>query len=230
MRGPTAPLIIRERLIARAQPVPCLKQTVDARGKSRNQISRMETPMLGRHLCLLCAAFMALIVSRGADVEMPNGIVLAQESSAATAAQSTPSSSQNGIDQDVQLLRQDIRSKKKQLVASNLKLSDSEATKFWPVYDRYTADLVKINDEKYALIKEYSQSWGTMTDEQALSMAQRALNVDQQVSALRVRYLPEFEKVIDGKKVATFFQIERQLQAMIDLQIASQLPLVQDQD
>jgi len=138
--------------------------------------------------------------------------------------------SQSGVDQDISLLRQDIRSKKKQLVAANLKLTDTEATKFWPVYDQYTADLAKINDQKYALIKEYADTYGTMTDDQALSLANRALAVEKNVTDLRIRYVPIFNKVIPGKKVATFFQIERRIQGMIDLQLSSQLPLVQSQD
>ena len=132
-------------------------------------------------------------------------------------------------DQDITLLRQDIRGKKKQLVAANLSLTPDEATKFWPVYDQYTADLVKINDQKYALIKEYSNNWGTITDAQASDLINRALAVDVQVSQLRIRYIPIFNKVIPGKKTATFFQIDRRLQAMIDLQLMGALPLVQSQ-
>jgi hypothetical protein len=150
--------------------------------------------------------------------------------SSQTPESQTATTSQSGVDQDIDLLRHDIRSKKKQLVAANLKLTDTEATKFWPVYDEYTADLVKINDEKYALIKEYANSWGTMTDDQALSLANRALAVEKNVADLRIRYVPIFNKVIPGKKVATFFQIERRIQAMIDLQLSSQLPLVQAQE
>jgi len=133
------------------------------------------------------------------------------------------------LDQDVQLLRQDIRSKKKQMVAANLQLTDTEATKFWPVYDQYTAELVKINDEKYAVIKAYADAWGNMTDAQALDLTNRALGVEQKVTQLRMKYVPIFNKVIPGTKVATFFQIERRLQAVIDLQLASQIPLVQAQ-
>jgi len=139
-------------------------------------------------------------------------------------------SQQPGVDQDIKLLREDIRSKKKQLVAANLKLTDDEATKFWPVYDQYTAELVKINNEKYALIKEYADTWGTMSDQQALSLTNRALEVEKNVADLRIKYVPIFSKVIPGKKVATFYQIERRVQSMIDLQLGSQLPLVQSQD
>jgi hypothetical protein len=146
-----------------------------------------------------------------------------------------PSSSPSGgshvvTDQDIQLLRKDIQSGKKQLIAANLKLTDTEATKFWPVYDQYTAELVKVNDQKTALIKEYAQNWGTMTDEQASSLSKRALAVDEQVAQLRIKYLPTFSKAVSGKTVATFFQLDRRIQLMIDLQIASQIPLVQAQD
>ena len=145
-----------------------------------------------------------------------------------TFAQSA-TNSQSGIDQNIQLLRQDIRSNKKQLVAANLSLTATEATKFWPVYDQYTADFAKINDEKVALIKEYADGWGKMSDDQALSLTNRALAVEKKVADLRIRYVPIFSKVIPGTKVATFFQIDRRIQALIDIQLSSQLPLAQDQ-
>src|SRR5690242_1807566 len=59
-------------------------------------------------------------------------------------------------DQQLALLRRDIRSIKKQLIAANLSLTDSEATKFWQVYEQYSADMGKINDTRTAIIKEYS--------------------------------------------------------------------------
>ena len=141
----------------------------------------------------------------------------------------TATNSQSGIDQNIQLLRQDIRSKKKQLVAANLNLTDTEATKFWPAYEQYTADLAKINDERVAVIKEYADNWGKMSDDQALSLTNRALAVERNVTDLRIRYVPMFSKVIPGTKVATFFQIDRRIQTLIDLQLSSQLPLLQDQ-
>jgi len=138
-------------------------------------------------------------------------------------------SSQGVSDQDIALMRQDIRSQKKQLVAANLVLTDAEATKFWPIYDQYTAELTKINDAKYAVIKEYANNWGSITDEQAVGLAKRYMNVDLSVAQLRLKYLPIFQTVLPGKKVATFFQIDRRLQMLIDLQLASQLPLLQSQ-
>lgn len=138
-------------------------------------------------------------------------------------------SSQAVSDQDIALMRQDIRSQKKQLVAANLTLTDTEATKFWPLYDQYTAELAKINDTKYAVIKEYASNFGSITDDQATSLTKRYMDVDLAVAQLRLKYLPMFQNVLPGKKVATFFQIERRLQMLIELQLSSQIPLVQSQ-
>lgn len=150
---------------------------------------------------------------------------------AQAATSSRPSAqAQSGIDQSIQLLRKDIRSARKQLVAANLKLTDDQATKFWPVYEQYSAEAAKIGDQKTALIKEYAEQWGTMTDEQAMSLAKRSLAVEEQVSQLRTKYVPIFSKVVPGKVVATFFQLDRRFQALMDIQLASQIPLVQSQD
>ena len=132
-------------------------------------------------------------------------------------------------DQDIELLRQDLRSQKKQIVATNLKLTDEQSTRFWPVYDQYIGEQTKIHDQKYAVIKEFATSWGTISDAQAEDLTKRALAVDDQVAQLRIKYMPNFLKVLPGKQVATFYQIDRRLQMMVDLQLMSQLPLLQSQ-
>jgi hypothetical protein len=130
----------------------------------------------------------------------------------------------------MELLRKDLRSHKKQLIAENLKLTDAEATKFWPIYDQYTAELIKINDKKFGLIQEYADHWGTITDEQATLYLRRWLDVDVAIMQLRQKYVPIVSQVLNGRKSATFFQLDRRISMMIDLQLASQLPVVQAQE
>ncbi len=149
------------------------------------------------------------------------------QSTAAPQSATSDKDAQALRDQDIELLRKDIRSKKKQLIAANLPLTDTEATKFWPVYDEYIADLVKINNTKYDLIKEYADNYTTMSDVQADSMTKRLLDLDASVAQLRQKYQPKFRAVLTAKKTATFFQLDRRITTMIDLQLASQIPLVQ---
>jgi hypothetical protein len=143
-----------------------------------------------------------------------------------------PLSSQNAVsptlsDQDIQLLRKDLRSQKKQIVAANLTLTDAEAQHFWPIYDRYTAELAKINDAKLSLVKEYADNYATLTDPQALSIIQRWSAADESVVQLRIKYIRIIQKVLPGKKTALFFQIDRRLGAVMDLQVASEIPIAE---
>ena|SRR5208283_955760 len=142
------------------------------------------------------------------------------------AQQSAQTTSPTATDQDIQLLRQDIRSQKKQIIAANLQLTDAEATKFWPVYDAYTVETTKIGDARVALIKEYADTYDTMTDVQAKSLIKRSAAVDQQFIALRIQWMPKFEAVLPGKKAALFYQLDRRMALLIDLQLASMIPLV----
>jgi len=150
----------------------------------------------------------------------------------ATAQTTPPQDSDTHVikKQDVDLLRQDLRSKRKQLIAANLKLTDEEATKFWPVYDQYVAELIKINDKKFAVIQDYADNWGKLTNEQSLLFIRQWLDSDIDTAQLRQKYVPIVSKVLNGKKSATFFQLDRRIAMMIELQVSSQMPLVQAQE
>jgi hypothetical protein len=161
-------------------------------------------------------------------VSMATVMVLTSVSVRQVQAQAPANASgQSSVDQDIDLMRKDVRSQKKQIIAANLQLTDAEAVKFWPLYDQYTAELVKINDSKYAAIKDYATNYDTMTDDKALSLTRQILGVDQSVAQLRQKYVPIVSKVISGKKTALFFQLDRRLTALIDLQLASAIPMVQ---
>jgi len=152
--------------------------------------------------------------------------VLSAQRAAPSAASGASMTDEQVKDANIQLMRQDIRSERKQVVAVNLPLTDTEATKFWPVYDRYIAETVKVNDVRFALLKEYMKNSNTTTEELADSFIKRWLALDQDNTQLRLKYIPEFEKVISHKKTAMFFQIDRRVGMMIELQLASQVPLV----
>ena len=150
----------------------------------------------------------------------------------AARAQKTPSQpSTNHVisDQDLNLLRQNLRSQRKQLIAANLKLTEAEATKFWPIYDQYVAELIAINDKKFALIQDYADNWGKLTNEQALMFTRQWLDSDIATAQLRQKYVPIVSKVLEGRKTATFFQLDRRIAMMMELQVSSQMPLVQEQ-
>ena len=147
----------------------------------------------------------------------------AAESSASAQRETTTGVS---VDKDLALLRRDLRGEKKKILAANLPLTETEATKFWPVYDQYAADMTKHNDEFYLLIKDYTQKQKTITDAEATAMIEKWADLQVRTAQTKQKYLPLVEKVLSGRKTALFFQIDRRLYALMDLQTSMQLPLM----
>ena len=158
-----------------------------------------------------------------------SALVLSSVPMFAQAAQPAPSASaqpHSVTDQDIEMLRQDIRAQRKEITAQHMTLTADEATKFWPIFDQYRKEAIKPNDERWALIKEYAASYSTVTDAQANDFMQRATAVDQQLLALRMKYIPVFEKVISAKKTALWYQIDRRIDLLINLQLSASIPVV----
>jgi hypothetical protein len=139
--------------------------------------------------------------------------------------QSNPSGD-NAADPSTQAVRQDIRAHRKQITADNMVLSSDEAAKFWPIYDQYIQETVGINDARWSLMKDYSANFEKMTDELAADYMKRSAAIDQQLVALREKYVPMLEKVISVQKTARWYQVDRRLDLMINLQLSAMVPMV----
>jgi Spy/CpxP family protein refolding chaperone len=129
-------------------------------------------------------------------------------------------------DQDIEMMRADLRAQRKQIVAQNMNLTPDEATKFWPIFEQYRKEAIKPNDERWAVIKDYAANSSTMTDAQAYNYIKRLAAVDEELIALRLRYVAVFEKAVSPKKTALWYQIDRRIDLLINLQLSSQIPMV----
>ena len=133
--------------------------------------------------------------------------------------------SQPNSDDFVELLRKDVRSQKKQIIAENMDLSDAEAEKFWPIYDQYAAELSRIYDTKLALLNDYAENYSSMTGEQAENYIRKRAEVEQSIMQLRLKYMPAFRKVLSGRETALFYQLDWRLGLAIDVELV-QVPLI----
>jgi len=130
---------------------------------------------------------------------------------------------------NMEILKEKIKADKKLLVADNLQLTDKEAKGFWPIYDAYQKDLHTINEHLRKTIEAYAEGYnkGTITDAEATKLISEAIGVDESEVKLRRTYLAKLEKVLPGKKVARYLQIESKIRALIRFDLASNIPLVE---
>ena len=126
----------------------------------------------------------------------------------------------------VELLRSDLRTTRTEIVTEALALSEAQGTAFWPIYREYEKDVAALGDQRIALIKEYAENYDTMTDDMAKNLAGRAFKLQEQRGALVKKYYGKASKVITPKLAARWAQVESALNSLIDLQVASELPLM----
>ena len=139
-------------------------------------------------------------------------------------AQGKPAAADN-----MQILRDKLKADKKLVVASNMDLTEAESKAFWPVYDDYQKELAKINTRTADLIKAYAKEYnaGSLTDETAKKMTHELLAIEDAEVRMKHSFLPRLAKVLPGKKVARYLQIEGKIRAVIKYELADGVPLVQ---
>ena len=131
------------------------------------------------------------------------------------------------LDSYITLLRTDLKAQRAALIVNNMHFSDAESEAFWWVYNRYQKELSKVGDEKVALIKDYAEHFEQLNNKEAKVLTTKALAIEEQRLQVFKKYIGEFGKVLSAKQVARLFQLELQMQRLIDLQVAAALPLVQ---
>jgi hypothetical protein len=127
----------------------------------------------------------------------------------------------------VRLLRSDLKTKKEAIIKEDMQLTPQQAAAFWPIYKNYDAEQNKLIDQKRAVFQDYAQNFMTMNDQKADQIAQKVIALDDQRLALRKKYYQLMKSAIPTVLVVRFFHVENQIQSLMDLQIDSTLPIVE---
>jgi hypothetical protein len=156
-------------------------------------------------------------------------------SRAQTAAQKTVSRANAAAKSDVEkknieayinLMRANVRQDKAEIMGAIMVLSAADAAKFWPIYGEYDAQLTKLNDQRVENIKQYARDYAQMTDEEADQLVQKSMAYQKERAELLVQTYEKVKQALGAVTAARFAQVEHQLLLIIDLQIASSLPVV----
>lgn len=126
----------------------------------------------------------------------------------------------------VSLLRTDLRTQRQAIFNGALGMNPEQSTAFWALYKDYDADLASLNDERFQLFKDYANGYAALDDLAAEDIAKRSADLDQRRAATRVKYIKKFARIIPGKMLARFVQIDNRLDLVLNLQIAEQIPLM----
>lgn len=138
-----------------------------------------------------------------------------------------PTPAQEKMADDMKIVREKVHADKKLLVSMNMELTEAEAQRFWPVYDQYQIALDRFIDRNLEFITNFASNYETMTDAVAQQLLDDYLMLDDDLLALKQAYLPKFREVLPERKVARYYQIENKIEAVYNLDLAANIPLVQ---
>jgi hypothetical protein len=126
----------------------------------------------------------------------------------------------------MEMTREVVRAERKALVAANMELNEAESQRFWPVYNEYQNEVRKIGDRRLKLLQSYAYAYENLTDTQAEAFLKESMEIQKAKLELQESFVPKFREVLSPKTVARFYQIDHKLDAIIEYDLAAEIPLV----
>jgi hypothetical protein len=138
---------------------------------------------------------------------------------------SAPQDADQDMTSDIELTRASIQLRRQAIVTAVMDLAPKEAEAFWPLYRDYRLEMAKVGDRVSKLLVQYAEQYDTLTDEQATSIMKEWLSVERAKTSVKNKYVSRFQKILPARKVMRFFQTDNKLDAVINAQLASIVPL-----
>jgi len=146
--------------------------------------------------------------------------------STGTTANNPASNEELNIDAYIKLLRSDTRKDKSQIIGQVMQFNADQSAIFWPIYKEFQGELQQNGDQVLALVKKYAENYDNMSEDVADQLGTKLLDIEQQRNVLKRKYYQRFKTALDPITATRFLQVENQIEKVIDLQIASRLPVI----
>lgn len=130
------------------------------------------------------------------------------------------------LDDYMEVQREALKTEKKAIVAEAMQFTDAESEVFWPLYNEYNSKMYIYNTERYKLIKKFAANYELMSNETAIELGSSSMKIDSDLLSLEKQYYKKFQKILPGRKVLRYFQVESKLKTIVDAQLAMEIPLV----
>ena len=139
-------------------------------------------------------------------------------------AQSREPGQEPTIDSTIAVVRANMQADRTTLITTGMNFSDKDGAAFWPIYQQYEYERARLDNRRVAVIKEYTQKYPNLTDTEAKEMAEQMFEFDARLAAAKKRYYKKFNKVLPALTVTKFFQLERRIDLLMDMNVEASLP------
>ena len=171
---------------------------------------------------ILCAAAAVAVIMMSA------GVAAAQAAAAkpASKAPADPAQVRAEIDKAIEAMRKDARAGKADILGKTMQLDATQAAAFWPLYKQYQTEAQALGDERLGIIQDFADHFDSLDDAKAKALLDRQMALEDKKLALARKYKDLMLAALPAKTVARFFQIDSRLNKLLELTVASEIPLV----
>jgi len=128
------------------------------------------------------------------------------------------------IDSTIAVVRANMQADRTTLITAGMNFNDKDGAAFWPIYQQYEYERSRLDDRRAAVIKQYTQKYPTLIDAEAKAMADQMLDCESRLAELKKKYYKKFNKALPALTVTKFFQLDRRIDLLMDMQVEASLP------
>jgi hypothetical protein len=128
------------------------------------------------------------------------------------------------IDSTIAVVRANMKADRTTLITTGMNFNDKDGAAFWPIYQQYEYERSRLDDRRAVVIKEYTKKYPTLTDAEAKAMAEEMLDCESRQAELKKKYYKKFNRVLPALTVTKFFQLDRRVDLLMDMNVESSLP------
>ena len=130
---------------------------------------------------------------------------------------------------NLEIIHEKLKADKKLIVSKYMELTESEAKKFWPVYDEYQRDLQRANERLRNLLESYAADYRnkSLSDEKAKKLLDDWIALEQDEGKRRSAFAPKVLQALPPKRAARYLQIENEFRILLRYDLAATVPLVE---
>jgi hypothetical protein len=141
------------------------------------------------------------------------------------AASPLVSNAQQSVKADEQIVIKQVQTDRRAILSANLGLTEEESRVFWPIYDQYEQDMKKITDQRLAMLDEYAAKYETLSDTDADGLLKKRYKLDEQATAIKVKYAKKIQKVLPSTKALRYVQLQDRIDNVIAGELLSLIPM-----
>ena len=131
------------------------------------------------------------------------------------------------MDEVLKAFRGDLQNNRADIMAKNVQLTSTQASKFWPMFEKYQQEQNVILDDQFKSVQWFIENFEKADDAAALQLITAHFERDLKMTALRQAWLHQFQSVLGTKLAVRVMQIDRRLSLTDQAYVASKIPLAQ---